>query len=245
MTTVIEGAATLPATASTDPAAPGRPRRDARAEPPGAGSRWRVVPVGPGDGPALAALFADCSPQTVRLRFFGAPRTLPPEYAAALLAGRPDVHDAVLAYPEGPDPAGQERPEDGGGPRAGRTGLLPQPAGLASLAAAPDSRSGPGGRSGPLTAELGVLVGDAWQRQGAGTAMTAVLLDRARARGVERVAASVLSGRAPLLRAMAARLGLGPALTYDRTGESLSAVYRLRPTARTPGTRGEVPDDDT
>lgn len=243
MTTVIEGVETLPATLSTAPAASpaspasGRPRRDARAQMPGAGGRWRIVPVGPGDGPALAALFAGCSPQTVRLRFFGAPRTLPPEYVAALLAGRPDAHDAVLAYPEDP--------EDGGSPHTGCTGRLPQPAGLASLAAAPDPRPGSGTRSGPLTAELGVLVGDAWQRQGAGTAMTAVLLDRARARGVEHVAASVLSGRAPLLRAMAARLGLGPALSYDRTGESLSAVYRLRPTARTPGTRGEVPDDDT
>ncbi|MEE4544666.1 GNAT family N-acetyltransferase [Streptomyces sp. V4-01] len=214
ITTVIEGAAALSAAA---------------------GGPWRLVPVGPDDRPVLDALFADCSAQTVRLRFFGAPRTLPPEYAAELLAGRPDVHDALVAYP---------RPHDG---RYATTGPHPVgPVGLASLATDPGSY--------PLTAELGVLVSDAWQRRGAGAAMTAALLDRARARGVERVAACVLPARAALLRAMAGRLGLvpaaspapgaPPAVTYDRTGDSLTAVYRLRPTADRRGTRGKAPDDE-
>ncbi|NUS13676.1 MAG: GNAT family N-acetyltransferase, partial [Streptomyces sp.] len=47
-------------------------------------------------------------------------------------------------------------------------------AGLASLALPP----------GAAAAELGVLVGDPWQRQGAGRAMLDLLLARARARGV-------------------------------------------------------------
>ncbi|MFI1466696.1 GNAT family N-acetyltransferase [Streptomyces wuyuanensis] len=54
--------------------------------------------VRPGDGPALRALFAGCSPETVRLRFFGLPRELLRAYADSVLACRPEVHDAVVVH---------------------------------------------------------------------------------------------------------------------------------------------------
>jgi GNAT superfamily N-acetyltransferase len=191
--------------------------------------------VRPDDGPALAALFARCSPETVRLRFFGRLRAFPREYLDAVLAGRADVHDAVVAYrvayPAGRGAAhgavptcGDRGPygggwADGGGGGGGDgTGTGTGFAGLASLAAAPGTA--------PATAELGVLVADAWQRQGAGTAMIGALVARARSRGVLRLAASVLPDRVSLPPAMARSLDLLPA-EHVRTGDGLTVVYKL------------------
>lgn len=128
------------------------------------------------DRDAVAGLFAACSAQTVRLRFFGGPREFPRAHLDSLLAGPPAAHDAVVAY------------------RGGREHLV----GLASFAAGPDAEPG--------TGELAVLVVDAWQRQGVGTTMIGLLLTRARARGVERVTVNVLSGRRGLLAALGRRL---------------------------------------
>lgn len=220
MTTVIEGSRTAHA-ASAQPAA-GESTQRAR---PG----HRLAALGPGDRDALTALFARCSPETVRLRFFGFLRAFPEEYADALLSCRPMEHDAVLAYP------------DAHGCTESYPCACVRPVGLASLAA------GPG--TDPSSAELGVLVCDGWQRQGVGTAMAAALIVRARERGIARVSASVLPGRAALLRSMSDRLaGIGlvprtpaagpgatapsapasaPPVSYAWTDGSLTAVYRL------------------
>jgi GNAT superfamily N-acetyltransferase len=163
--------------------------------------RWRVEVVRPHDGPVLAELFANCSPETVRLRFFGRLHALPAPYVEELLAGRPAAHDAVLAYPE---PA---RPD-----------VLAHPVGLGSLAAA-DTDEGPS-----AAAELGLLVTDAWQRRGAGAAMLDALFARARRRGVRQVSASVLPGRQALLGALARRL---PTVGTVRATDALTGVYRL------------------
>ncbi|WP_329133592.1 GNAT family N-acetyltransferase [Streptomyces sp. NBC_01476] len=160
---------------------------------------WQVGPAHAGDRPALAALFTACSPETVRLRFFGRLKQWPREYLDAALAGRPAEHDAVVAY------------------RPGRTDLL----GLASLATPSDA--------GPGIGELGVLVADDWQRQGVGTAMIDLLLSRARDRGLERVAATVLPSRSKLLAALTRRLERdGPGL---RSRDGLTGVYKLAPRA--------------
>jgi GNAT superfamily N-acetyltransferase len=171
----------------------------------------------------------------VRLRFFGFQRAFPEEYADALLAGRPEEHDAVLAYP---DPHHGDGAESLGSPAPYADGDA-LPVGLASLAAVPGA--------GPPAAELGVLVCDGWQRQGVGSALVAALIARARERGVVAVSASVLPGRTALLRAMTHRLAtLGlvappppaheppiasppPAapVSYAWTDGSLTAVYRL------------------
>lgn len=139
---------------------------------------WRLDTVQEADRDALAALFASCSPETIRLRFFGGLNELPRRYLADVLAGRPEAHDAVVA----------------------RHCTEGQVAGLASLAA--------GSEAGPGIPELGVLVADTWQRQGLGAAMVdlLLLLVRARERGVERMSACVLPGRSELLAALARRL---------------------------------------
>jgi GNAT superfamily N-acetyltransferase len=67
------------------------------------------------------------------------------------------------------------------------------PVGVASLVGDP---------ADPQQAELAVLVEDAWQRQGLGTAMVEILLRRARARGVKRIVVSVLPGRTDVLQAL-------------------------------------------
>ncbi|MDD1057159.1 GNAT family N-acetyltransferase [Streptomyces cocklensis] len=159
-----------------------------------AAPRWRTAVVTPADAGALRDLFAACSQDTVRLRFFGRVRALPAEYLDDVLAGRADVHDAVVAYEDGASGA--------------------HPAGLASLALPP----------GAQVAELGVLVADAWQRQGAGRAMVDLLLARARARGVPRVGAAVLPGRSGLLAALGRRL---PAEHLALSADGPSGVYKL------------------
>lgn len=156
--------------------------------------RWCVSAVRSADAPALRELLDACSIETLRLRFLGPRRDFPPDYLAQVLAGRPERHDAVAAY----------------APGAGR----PRMVGLGSLALPPGARA----------AEVGLLVADAWQRQGAGSALLDALLVRARARGVGRVSASVLHGRSALLAALGRRL---PAehLAYGADGPS--GVYKL------------------
>lgn len=158
---------------------------------------WRVDSPRTDDHPALAALFADCSADTVRSRFFGRLDEFPRDYLDAVLAGRPERHDAVVAW------------------RSDHRGRR-QFAGLAGLAA-----PAPGDSRG---AELAVLVADAWQRQGLGSAMVDALLLRARERGVPRVSACVLPGRSWLLAALARRLELESA---SRSRDCLTGVYRL------------------
>jgi GNAT superfamily N-acetyltransferase len=52
----------------------------------------------------------------------------------------------------------------------------------------------------PATAELAVLVEDAWQRKGLGTRLVGHLLAHARARGIRRVLAEVQSHNRPMLK---------------------------------------------
>jgi GNAT superfamily N-acetyltransferase len=93
-------------------------------------------------------------------------------------------------------------------------------AGLASLAMDGESAT---------HAELAVLVADAWQRQGLGAAMVDALLERARARGIERLSAAVLPGRAALLSALGRRLALQ---RLTPSTDTITGTYMLR---RSPG----------
>lgn len=155
---------------------------------------WRISTALPSDRAALGSLFSGCSQETVRLRFFGRLRAFPREYLDSVLAGRPDVHDAVVAY------------------RDDRSHLV----GLAGLVAESDENPG--------VAELGVLVTDTWQRQGAGAAMVDTLLTRARERGIVRVSACVLPGRSGLLATLSRRLELE---SSSGTRDGLTGIYRL------------------
>ena len=173
------------------------------ADPPGPGPEpWQIGPVRPDDGPALHALFARCSPESVRQRFFGLLHELPRPYLEQVLAGRPNQHDAVVAR--------------------GSTGLLA----LASLASGPAPDAGLDPDSGTGVPELAVLVADRWQRRGLGTALVELLLERAGRRGRTEVSVSVLPERRALLAAMTRRLE--PVCGWH-DAYSLGGVYRLAP----------------
>jgi GNAT superfamily N-acetyltransferase len=156
--------------------------------------RWRFEPICWADRALLDSLFDSCSPETIQHRFFGLVRRLPPRYVDEVLGGRPEVHDAVVAR------------------HPNRREL----AGLASLSAT--SVLGPG------IAELAALVTDEHQGEGLGGAMIELLLDRARARGVRLVAASVLPGRAGLLGPLDRRL---PVRSAHVTADYAAKVYDL------------------
>jgi GNAT superfamily N-acetyltransferase len=72
--------------------------------------------------------------------------------------------------------------------------------------------------------ELGVLVEDAWQRRGLGTALVDALLRRARERGVVRLVASVLPGREGVLTGLDRRL---PRHRVQHTSDATMHVYEL------------------
>jgi GNAT superfamily N-acetyltransferase len=138
----------------------------------------RIDRLRPDDGPALAAMFARCSHDTIVGRFFTGLCELPRRYVDGALTGPPSRHDAVvLRYPDGLHIAG-----------------------LASFVADLDS-------SAPI-GELGVLIEDDWQRHGHATELVTALLDRAAERGVEELTVAVLPSRLGLLLSLARRLEL-------------------------------------
>jgi GNAT superfamily N-acetyltransferase len=72
--------------------------------------------------------------------------------------------------------------------------------------------------------ELGVLVEDGWQRQGLGTTLVHELVDRARARGVARMRATVL----PIASGLLVWLGrIVPLESSTLDADGISGVYRL------------------
>ena len=77
---------------------------------------------------------------------------------------------------------------------------------------------------GPSDWELGVLVEDGWQRQGLGTTLVHELVDRARARGVVRMRATVL----PIASGLLVWLGrIVPIEGSTLDADGISAVYRV------------------
>jgi GNAT superfamily N-acetyltransferase len=158
-----------------------------------------LAPVAPGDGPALDAFFALCSPQARYTRFFAPLHALPADYRAGALAGDPARHDALIAAPYGPH-----------GPLVG----------LASLVTVP----GPVGSGRLGEAELGVLVADDWQRRGIGTALVDQLVARARQRGVRYLRATVL----PTSNRLLGWLGRSLPLEHSEwDGSSATGRFRL------------------
>jgi GNAT superfamily N-acetyltransferase len=81
--------------------------------------------------------------------------------------------------------------------------------------------AGPGG--GP-TAELGVVVADAWQGRGVGTGLVRALAARARARGVTAVMMEVMAENQRVLAMIAGRW---PGARHDRSGAYVTVHARL------------------
>jgi GNAT superfamily N-acetyltransferase len=178
-------------------------------EPPVGLHSWRITPIRPEDRADVHRLFAACSVASIRHRFRAPLPAFPARHLEELLAGPPERHDALAV-------------------RAGASGEL---VALGSLAA-------PYGPNDGRTAELGLLVVDAWQRCGLGRALTAALVDRAALRGVSRIVAEVEHGRGRLLTALTRGLTL-VRRTADRDG--LTGIYAIPddPAARPPVDRLE------
>jgi RimJ/RimL family protein N-acetyltransferase len=150
--------------------------------------------VRPDDGAALAAMYARCSVDTKFGRFFTGMPQLPRKYVEGAFAGPPARHDALVL----------------------RYGDGRRIAGLASFVADPSSAV--------PTGELGVLIQDGWQGRGYGTELVARLLERAAARGVEEVVASVLPERTGFVRSLARRFEL---ISFTDEDDYLTARYRI------------------
>jgi GNAT superfamily N-acetyltransferase len=81
-------------------------------------------------------------------------------------------------------------------------------------------------QSDPTAAEAAVAVVDAWQRRGLGTALTALLADRAREEGIERFTALLLASNDAMM-GMLRRLG--PVRVVSREGPVVEAEMDLPP----------------
>ena len=94
------------------------------------------------------------------------------------------------------------------------------------------------GSPGSGTAELGVLVEDAWQRRGIGRGLVAHLVTAAPARGITTLTASVLSGNARvagLLRQVPGQFSIAG------DGEALNVRVRLASSRRGRSRSGSTP----
>jgi GNAT superfamily N-acetyltransferase len=118
------------------------------------GSEVLLREAGPSDGPLVAALHARCSPESRRARFLSPTARLDAEQLRALVG--PDGGRAVLALTMD------------GGSAVGLADLRP-------IAADPDRTA---------RATFGVLVEDAWQRRGLGTALLRRIVETAAEHGL-------------------------------------------------------------
>lgn len=168
---------------------------------PGPAGAAAIRPAGPADVAALGEFFAGLSAQSLYLRFF-APVTLT-RGLLDLLSGGPAHVDAVIAVADGV---------------------------IVGHAMAAD-RAGSGGRRGALVTDIGVVVADAWQGRGVGSALMIALVARARQREVTSLEMDVLHGNK---KALALITGHWPSAVIDRAWGSLSIsiplpAYRRQP----------------
>ncbi len=143
------------------------------------GTRVVIRPIEPGDKPRLAAAMEHLSAESIRRRF---------------LAAKPSLSRSELRY---------LTEIDGVNHLALVAVLEDDPEQLAAVARC--VRLEPGGD----VAEFAIVVGDAMQRQGLGTALAAALADAACRVGIRRFAATTLADNEPVQRLMdafAARL---------------------------------------
>jgi GNAT superfamily N-acetyltransferase len=86
-------------------------------------------------------------------------------------------------------------------------------------------------RRRPENAEIAVIVTDAWQGHGVGSALLSRLADRARAEGVTRFTGLMLSGNRPMARLFAE---LGEPQVVSRDGVTVELAVEIGPTSDRP-----------
>lgn len=143
------------------------------------GSEVQLRAAGPPDAPLVAALHARCSPRSRRARFLSPAAQLPPAELAELLGGTSSGGGTLLALTV-----------DGG-----------SAVGVATVTAPADGAT--------RRAVLTVLVEDAWQRRGLGTALLRRVTERAVELGAHELAGTVRPDEAGLSRLLR-RAGLCP-----------------------------------
>ena len=188
-------------------------RTQQQATPRGAGV-ITIRPAGRADAEAIRSFITGLSSRTQYRRFFAG--VSPPSSALLRgLAGAGNGADIVVATRRvagrsGPD---RSRPQCGQ-PDCGEP--------LIGHAMAADRIASDGMR----TVEIGLVVADASQRRGVGSALLRVLLARAFARGARTVVMEVLPGNKDVLAMIARRW---PAACYERTADSVVVRARLAP----------------
>jgi GNAT superfamily N-acetyltransferase len=168
----------------------------------GNGSEVELRLVGGSDGPLVAALHARCTPNTRRSAFLSPTPTLPPHELTTLLAGRSGAGLGVLALTT-----------DGG-----------HAVGIATLD--PD-----GTDSAESGASLSVLVEDAWQTRGVGTALIRRAVELAGERELAELSASAHPGNLRITRLLR-RAGLRP------TAALVDGLLRVRVNLAAPVSAG-------
>jgi GNAT superfamily N-acetyltransferase len=188
-------------------------RTQQQATPRGAGV-ITIRPAGRADAEAIRSFITGLSPRTQYRRFFAG--VSPPSSALLRgLAGAGNGADIVVATRR---VAGRSGP-DRSGPQCGQPDCG-EP--LIGHAMAADRIASDGMR----TVEIGLVVADASQRRGVGSALLRVLLARAFARGARTVVMEVLPGNKDVLAMIARRW---PAACYERTADSVVVRARLAP----------------
>jgi GNAT superfamily N-acetyltransferase len=158
-----------------------------------------IRPVCPADRSAVRDFFAGLSVHTRYLRFFG-PVTPTPALLDLLTGQSAGVH-AVVAV--------------AGDVIVGHAMAVDQPE--------PEGRLDPGrGRA----TDIGVVVADAWQGRGVGSALMRALVGQAKVRGVASLAMDVLHVNRQVLNMV---LGHWPAADIDHSRDSLGIRIRLTP----------------
>jgi len=164
-----------------------------RTRPDPAGRLIRVRPAAPGDRPALEQMFDRCSMITRYRRFHAPVKAIPDRYLTEAVSGSP-FHYALIAWHEDPaDPLGEARDCDD----RDASGGIAVPAGCPAVPAGRPAHQAVALASGRLVAEgaaeLGLLVEDAWQRQGLGRRLLRDLVAHADRSGVRVLKAQLLA----------------------------------------------------
>ena len=157
-----------------------------------------IRPVGAADLPALGGFFAGLSAQTRYLRFLG-PVT-PTDRLLRLLSGQNAGVHALIAIV--------------GGVIVGHAMAADRPGSGCHQDPGQEAR----------TADIGVVVADAWQGRGAGSALMGALVCQAEARGVTSLAMDVLHVNRQVLAMI---LGHWPAAQIDHSRDSLDIRIAL------------------